>query len=157
MTRGNVEEVEMGRFWFGTVFSVALVLSGSPVAAQDAKSASIGDAGLVAPPPAAVEPWMLERPAPKSLKVLYGSYAALQGLDVYSTAVALKAGAREANPLMDTNTGSAIGLKAAMSLTTYYAVNKLGKKNRKGAVVVMAILNGVTAAVVANNLKNSRR
>jgi hypothetical protein len=50
-----------------------------------------------------------------------------------------------------------VAIKAALGVTTYYMVNKMSKKNRKGAIVTMAILNGVTAAVVANNLKNSRR
>jgi uncharacterized protein DUF5658 len=106
----------------------------------------------------ALDSWAYERPSSSpALKVLYGSYGVLQGLDVYSTSAALRGGAREANPLMDTHAGHAIAFKAAIGLSTYYAVNKLSKKNRKAAIVTIAILNGVTAAVVANNMKNSRR
>jgi hypothetical protein len=37
-----------------------------------------------------------------------------------------------------------------------YFTERAWKKNRKGAVVLMAVVNGVTAAVVANNLKVAR-
>jgi hypothetical protein len=91
-----------------------------------------------------------------TLKVLYGSYFALQGLDVYSTVAARGAGAQELNPMMSGDLGQAIAVKAVAGVTTYYAVNQIAKHNRKAAIVMMAILNGVTAAVVANNMKNAK-
>ena len=93
----------------------------------------------------------------RTLRALYGSYFALQGADIYSTVVARRAGAREVNPVMDGNVGQAIAVKAVAGLTTYYAVNRMAKTNKKAAIVTMAILNGITAAVVANNIKTAGR
>ncbi len=146
----------MARSLIASLFTAVLVAVATPVAAQEHTTPLPQTESVISSPPVAGA-WMTDRPVPKSIKALYGSYAVLQGLDMYSTSVALRAGAREANPLMQTSMGHAIGLKAVMGLTTYYAVNKMSKKNRKGAMVTMVILNGVTAAVVANNLKNSRR
>src|SRR5690348_6896662 len=50
---------------------------------------------------------------PVTLTTLYGSYAALQVLDVVSTKRALDAGAREVNPVMRGNNMATIGVKAA--------------------------------------------
>jgi uncharacterized protein DUF5658 len=136
----------------------ALMLSSavSATAAENGDKAEKTEPATVAAP--VLDAWAHERaPASSALKVLYGSYGVLQGMDVYSTTVALRGGAREANPLMQTHMGQAMAFKAVMGLSTYYAVNKLSKKNRTGAIVTMAILNGVTAAIVANNMKNSRR
>jgi hypothetical protein len=97
-----------------------------------------------------------ERREPSAaMKTLFGSYFALQGADVYSTAAAQRSGAHEINPVMDGNLGQVLAVKALTGLTTYYAVNKMAKTNRKAAIVTLAILNGVTAAVVVHNLKNS--
>ena len=105
-----------------------------------------------------LDSWAYERPSSSpALKTLLGTYIVLQGLDIYSTGAARRAGAHEANPVMDRGMMQATAVKAVTGLTTYYFVNRMAKKNRKGAVITMAILNGVTAAVVANNLKNSRR
>ena len=100
------------------------------------------------------------RPARESspaIKVLFGSFFALQGADVYSTAVARRAGAREINPVMEGNLGQVMAVKAVTGLTTYYAVTRMAKTNKKAAIVTLAILNGVTAAVVAHNLKTAGR
>ena len=102
----------------------------------------------------------LPRAAPgpsRTLRALYGSYFALQGADVYSTIAARRAGAREVNPVMDGNVGQALAVKAVAGLTTYYAVNRMAKTNKKAAIVTLAILNGVTAAVVAHNLNTAGR
>ena len=89
-----------------------------------------------------------------AMKTLFSSYFALQGADVYSTAVARRSGAREVNPVMDGNLGQVLAVKAIAGFTTYYAVNKIARNNRKAAIVTLAILNGVTAAVVVHNVKN---
>ena len=97
-----------------------------------------------------------ERREPSAaIRTLFGSYVALQGADVYSTAAARRSGGREINPVMDGNLGQVLAVKAVTGLTTYYAVNKMARNNRKAAIVTLAILNGVTAAVVVHNLKNS--
>lgn len=153
----------MVRVLVGSLLSTTFLVAAVPAAAQDSvavvNTVSLS-AAATTPEPSAPEAWMVDRstrPTSSAVKALFGSYLALQALDVYSTTAALKAGAHEANPIMDTNPAQAMGIKALMGLTTYYTVHKMAKKNRKGAIVTMVILNGVTAAVVANNVKNSRQ
>jgi hypothetical protein len=100
-------------------------------------------------------------PTPKrpiALSTLYGTYGVLQALDLVSTRRALASGARESNPLMnDGHLGTMIAVKAAAGASTIYFTEKLWKKNRVGAVLVMAALNGATAAIVARNHRHSLR
>ena len=122
---------------------------------------------LVAPSQAVAEAWAREarearrvealRPSSKGVKVLFGSYATLQGLDMYSTIVARNSGAREVNPLMNTGYANAATFKAVMTATTLIGVKKLEKKNKKAAIVTMVTMNVVSAAVVATNFRNARR
>ena len=98
-----------------------------------------------------------KRKPSSTLRALYASYFALQGADVYSTVAARRSGAREINPVMSDNLGQVMAVKAATGLTTYYAVNRMAKSNKKAAIVTLAILNGVTAVVAAHNLKNASR
>lgn len=89
---------------------------------------------------------------PAALSALYGTYGALQALDIVSTRRAIASGARESNPLMNGgHVGTMIAVKAAAGASTIYFTEKLWKKNRIGAVIVMAALNGATAAIVARN------
>jgi hypothetical protein len=95
---------------------------------------------------------------PGMLPVLYGTYAGLQVMDIVSTRKALSAGAQEANPLMKKGgMATAVALKAATGAGMFYASEKMWKKNRVGAIVLMAAMNGVTAAVVAHNNHNAAR
>lgn len=95
---------------------------------------------------------------PLALGALYGTYATLQALDVISTRRALAAGAAERNPLMNSGQmGTMIAVKAAAGVSTIYFAERLWKKNRVGAVLVMAALNGAQAAIVAHNVRNVRR
>lgn len=95
---------------------------------------------------------------PVALPVLYGTYALLQGMDMVSTKKALAAGATEANPVMRSgNMAATLGIKAATGAATIFLAEKTWKKNRVGAVVLMAVLNGASAAVVAHNNRNARR
>ena len=110
---------------------------------------------------AALEPWMVDKGVsrPRVLGVMYGTFGALQALDVYSTYRSLNAGATEVNPVARKAASSPtamIALKAASTAASIYFAERSWKSNRKGAVVLMAIINGVTAAVVANNLRHSR-
>jgi hypothetical protein len=112
-------------------------------------------------PDTASEPWMFDRKVsrPAAVKVMYGTLAALQALDIYSTTRALNQGASEANPIVATTTanqGAMLAMKAVSTATTVYFAERAWKKNPKGAVVLMAVVNGVTAAVVAHNLRNAR-
>jgi hypothetical protein len=95
---------------------------------------------------------------PAMLPVLYGSYGLLQAMDIVSTQKAIAAGAHEANPLAKGgNLGSTIGIKAATGAATFFAAEKLWKKSRVGAVVMMVAANSLSAVVVAHNQRNARR
>ena len=112
-------------------------------------------------PDAPVEPWMMDRPAgrPAALKAMYGTFVALQAVDLYSTSRAIDAGAREANPVVapaSGNQAAMLAIKAVTSATTVYFAERVRKRNPKASVVLMAIVNGVTAAAVAHNLRNAR-
>ena len=98
--------------------------------------------------------WTLSQTSrrPGLLPVLYGTYAGLQVMDIVSTQKAIAAGAREANPLMQKGgMATTIAMKAASSVGTVYVAEKMWKKHRVGAIVLMAAMNGVSAAVVAHN------
>jgi hypothetical protein len=90
---------------------------------------------------------------------MYVTFAALQGLDAYSTSRAVAAGAVELNPSMRpvaANLGAMLVVKGAATATAILFIEKIRKHNRKGALILTAALNGVTAAVVANNLRHQR-
>jgi hypothetical protein len=104
-------------------------------------------------PPPVVSPTNMARPA--VMPVLYAMLGAMQAWDVYSTSSALKAGAREANPVAG-NAGSMIGLKAATTASTIFFAERMWKKNRVAAVALMVAINGATAAVSMHNMRNAR-
>ena len=112
-----------------------------------------------ASPEAALPAWAVDRPErrPAPLPVLYGAYGALQAMDVVSTRKALSAGATEQNPLMTSSATTQIAIKAAAGAATIYFAERTWKKNRAGAIVLMAVLNGATAAIVARNAQHARR
>ena len=96
---------------------------------------------------------------PSALPALYVSLGAIHAWDVYSTRAALKAGAREANPAASPVAGSPaslIGLKAATAASTIFFAERMWKKNRAGAIVMLAAINGATAAVSMHNMRNAR-
>lgn len=109
------------------------------------------------------EDWWREaegrRGRPRALAPLYLSFIALQVMDANSTAEAIRAGYAEANPFMaraSGSTGTMLALKAASTAGTIYAVEKLWKRNRVAAVVVMAAINVGYAAVVSSNYAKAR-
>jgi hypothetical protein len=108
------------------------------------------------------EAWTIERVAsgrPAGLPLMYGTLGALQGLDIYSTRRALGGGAREANPLMRPAAGSSGTMLAAKVLSTagaIYFAERMWKKNRTGAVLLMAVINGATGAIAMRNMRNAR-
>lgn len=112
------------------------------------------------PPPAAADPvilpptWLTPK-RPPALPAMYVSLGAMQALDIYTTLRAVGAGAREQNPVVARLGGHAAAMAAYKAVTTagtIFAAERMWKKNRVGAVVVMAIANGVTAAVAARNI-----
>jgi hypothetical protein len=95
---------------------------------------------------------------PVTLTALYGTYVSIQALDVVSTHRAIANGAQERNPLMrGGSVGTMIAVKAASGAATIFFAERMWKKNRVGAVLVMAALNGASAAIVARNQRNARR
>jgi len=95
---------------------------------------------------------------PVTLTALYGTYVTIQALDVVSTHRAIANGAQERNALMrGGSVGTMIAVKAASGAATIFFAERMWKKNRVGAVIVMAALNGASAAIVARNQRNARR
>jgi Domain of unknown function (DUF5658) len=96
---------------------------------------------------------------PAILPVLYASLGAMQAWDFYSTSAALKAGAHEANPIAAAyagNTGSMLALKVTSTVSTIFFAERMWKKSRVGAIVLMTAINGATAAVSMHNMRNAR-
>lgn len=155
---------------------IAVTLTGTPVGSSSTAVLTRVDAATVAAPatdtpelaqrtlratPAVLEAWMVDRPRtrPAALPAMYAVLGALQAFDVYSTRRALGAGANEANPLMRRaagNSGAMLAVKALSTAGTIYFTERAWKKNRKGALVLMAALNGVTAAMAMRNVRNAR-
>lgn len=115
--------------------------------------------GLIVPMAANVShETQVQRPA--ALPALYISLGALQALDIYSTSAALKVGAREANPAASPfagNAGALISMKAVTTASTIFFAERLWKKNKMGAIVMLAAVNGATAAVSIHNMRNAQR
>jgi hypothetical protein len=147
--------------------AMTLVLAASETARGadrpvDGKPAPLATAiELAAKDAASMTPaWAVDRPQrrPATLPILYGSYAGLQILDIVSTKKALSAGASEANPLLKSG-GNArtIAIKAGTGAATIVFAERAWKKNKAGAIVLMAALNGATAAIVARNAHHASR
>lgn len=148
----------MSRSGIRCMLAVVMVSIAIPASASENGSPNAAIETTTAASTVPLAAWAVERPVSSpTLKVLLGSYVAVQGLDVYSTVLAKRNGAREMNPIMDGGSTQMWGVKAATGVATYFAVQAIAKKSRKGAIVTMLVLNGVTAAVVANNMKNARQ
>jgi hypothetical protein len=96
---------------------------------------------------------------PAILPALYATLGAMQAWDLYSTSVALKAGAHEANPTAAAfvgNKGSMVAFKAATTASAIFFAERAWKKNRATAVVMLMAINGATAAVAMRNMQNAR-
>jgi hypothetical protein len=98
----------------------------------------------------------IEKPAsrPRALPALYISLASLQAFDAYSTVHGLSGGAQESNPLMQHIAGNTLGfiaLKAATAAVPMILAERMWKHNKVGAIALMVVANGVSAAVAANN------
>ena len=91
---------------------------------------------------------------PSVLPVLYISFAALQGFDGYSTTANLTRGAREVNPMMQGvagNSAAVWAVKAGSTAASIWFAERLWKTNRVGAIVTMAVVDGMMASVAARN------
>jgi hypothetical protein len=99
-----------------------------------------------------------DAPAPRGERTaflsLYASFATLQALDVHSTLRALDGGAVEANPMMRgaaSHPAALIALKAGAATSTIFLSERLRKRSRVGALVLMAAANSAYATIVAHN------
>ena len=110
----------------------------------------------------APEAWKVDRPAsgrPAALPMMYAALGAVQAFDVYSTRRALTSGAVEANPLMRgaaRSSGTMLAVKALSTAGTILVAERMWKKNRTGAVILLAVVNGATAAVAVRNMRNAK-
>lgn len=140
---------------------VGLSFTGVGSAAAQEEALRLADFGGVIVPVAplvAHSAPILERPA--ILPALYVTLGVMQAWDIYSTRAAINAGAREANPSaapFSRNTASMLGLKAATTVSTLFFAERMWKKNRVGAVVMLIAINGATAAVSMHNMRNVKR
>jgi len=103
--------------------------------------------------------WAFDAKRPAALPAMYAGLGVLQALDIYSTRRALDAGATELNPVLAPgakNTAVMAAVKGVSTALSIYFVERAWKKNRKGAMVLMGVIDGVTAAVVAKNLQHAR-
>lgn len=157
-------------WWLLTVPCIvaALLLVGAPEFPALERATKSAFAPTPATAPIQVAPAQAADPAPVvvleerrdsrgALVPLYVSFAALQALDVHSTLTALgRPGTREANPLMAgvvDRPAAFMAVKAGAGAGIIYLAEKLRKRSRAGAMVMMAALNSVYAAVVAHNYR----
>lgn len=141
----------------GRIATIAVLLT---VAAVPACAGEREANDLTAPNAVVADAWAQEareRSSSKPLTALIGSYAALQGLDMYSTVIARNKGANEVNPVMQGSYAKGAAVKAALSTITMTTVKIMARKNKKAAIVTMIALNVVNAAVVAKNFNNAKR
>jgi hypothetical protein len=91
---------------------------------------------------------------PSLLPALYATSAALQGYDTYSTLSALKAGGREANPLMKgitKNPAAFVAMKAGVAAASIMAAEQLWKSHHRIGAIGMMIASNVMMGVVAKH------
>ena len=148
----------------------AAVLAGMTVSAHAAHAAEKDEVRIVgltaivltpAPAPATVlaVPVVPKVKRPAILPVLYATLGATQAWDVYSTRSALRSGAREANPAtaaFSSNTGALMGMKAATTAGTIVFAERMWKKNKVAAILMLTAINGATAAVSMHNMRNAK-
>lgn len=87
---------------------------------------------------------------------LYVSFIALQGLDVHSTLAAMHHGARETNPAMAAfaeRPAALVALKAGTAAGVVYMTERVRRRSRLGALLMMVAFNSAYATVVANNYR----
>ena len=141
---------------------LGLTLAGAaPAAAAEKEELKLVDiGGGVILPMAPMSDYAPKVDRPLILPALYATLGAMQAWDIYSTRAAIQAGAREANPTATAFAGSAgsmLGLKAATTAGTIFFAERMWKKNKVGAVVMMVAINGATAAVSMHNMRNAKK
>ena len=135
------------------LFSVPALASGEPQTPADRVTLAVEIAPVNVDVPGAESPARFDqRPV---LTMLSASMAGLQAYDAYSTLTALKRGGGESNPLMQGILGHPavfIGVKAGLTAASIYAAERLWREHHRGtAIALMAVTNGIMAAVAVNN------
>jgi len=133
----------------------------APIAASESTAADpapASGAGLAMFPRPAVEP-----SRSRALVPMYAGTIGLQAYDAYSTLAAIRAHAVEMNPVVAPiarNPAAFIAAKAIVSTVTLAMSERLWRDGHRGrALVLMAVSNGLMAAVAARNasvLRSSR-
>jgi hypothetical protein len=137
--------------------------SDPPRPIEEATRVSIAQLAMNLPPVVQLPPSSarvhVQASRPRLLVPLYTSHIALQALDVYTTTRGLRGGAVEANPVMKDiarRPAALVAMKAATSAAVVLGTEKLWKKNRAAAVLVMIGVNAGMAYVVSNNYRVMR-
>ncbi len=124
------------------------LMTATPVFAADA-------ADSAAEPAFATTTFSSQRPG--ALMPMYAMSFALQGYDAWSTLSALRAGGREANPMMQSVVGSPVAftaVKVGTAAATFLASERLWKTHhRTAALAVMAVSNIGMSMVAVNNAR----
>jgi hypothetical protein len=107
---------------------------------------------------------VLPAPVPASsnavMRPLYLTFGVLQGLDVYTTRVALARGARETNPLMGglaDKPAALVAVKAAATFGTVYLVERLRIRHPVAAAITMAAIDSAYVMLVVRNAQVARQ
>ena len=138
---------------------VVLVLLGSPdhPALERALASAFAPAARAPSPAAAAQQDETQATTRGVLLPLYVSFAALQILDIHSTMLALdRDGVRETNPLiagLARKPAAFFALKAASTAGIVYLTEKIRKRHRTSAILLMTAFNSFYAVVVANNYR----
>jgi glutamate dehydrogenase/leucine dehydrogenase len=140
---------------------VGLSFSGvAGASAAEKEELPLTNAGGVIVPMAPMSDYSPRLDRPALLPALYATLGVMQAWDIYSTSAAMQAGAREANPTAAPFTGNAasmLGMKAATTVGTIFFAERMWKKNKVGAVIMLVAINGATAAVSMHNMRNAKR
>jgi hypothetical protein len=137
--------------------AIIVVSSATVSAAADKEPLLKADASIRLPEPPPVQLSNVERPV--ILPALYATLGGMQAWDIYTTTRALKVGAHEANATaasFSSHAGSLVGLKAATTVGTIFFAERMWKKNKVGAIVMLVAVNSATAAVSMHNMRNAR-
>lgn len=143
------------------MLTIALLLLSSPtVHAQTldiSPELSAVRSTLVTVPVAVPHVPVADRPEHSTgMRGLYIASGVLHALDLYSTRMALSAGAQEANPLMRGavgNTAAYVTIKAAATAGTIFLMEKARKRNPVAAIVAMAAINSAYFVIVMHNVR----
>jgi hypothetical protein len=124
------------------------------VPSQPFVGAALAPVEIVAPVAPPINTVELRRP--RALPPLYVSFVTLQALDVHATMKAVGKGGVEANPAMKglvREPAAYVAAKIAATAATLYISERLWRRHRVGAVVLMLAVNGAYGVIVASNYR----